>query len=432
MSTSADLALARVEGAARAASRSHARWVGTLYLAEGVPSAVITFVSTLVLKRLGVGNADVTFYASALILPWILRPLWSPLLEAFRTYRFFVVALEGVVALAFAGAAAALGAGSPAGLVVALLAVVAVSAATHDMAADGIFIASLTGEEQPRYVGWCSVAFNAGKLGVQGLLVVLAGRLEVGGHVLDAWRVVFVVLAAVMAALALHHARALPEGRPRPPSESSPAPAALEVVRTFFLKPSIAWLLLLVLSYRLAEGQIVRIVPLFLLDPAGAGGLGLSTTQVGWLYGAFGAGAFMLGALLGGAAAARLGLERVLVGLCAAFSSPALLYLLLAWSRPRSLVVVAAAIAAEQLAYGMGSIGLKLLLMRALAAGPYPTAHFALAAGLCALTATGAGMLSGHLQAGLGYAGFFGAAALAALPALIAATVYARPRAPSP
>ena len=426
MATPAELVAAtRAVDDGRMAETSPWRWIGTLFLAEGIPSAVVTVLSTLVLKRLGVGNADVAFYSSALILPWIVRPLWSPLLEAVRTYRFFVVAMQAVTAAAFAGVAASLAAGRPAGLCVALLALVAVSSATHDMAADGLFITSLSASQQERYVGWLSVAFNAGKFGVQGLLVVLAGLLETRGHVLEAWRIVFVVLAAATAALALYHAYYLPEGR-RSTAPRAARGTSLAVLRTFFDKPVIVWLLVLVVSYRITEGQLVRVVPLLLLDPESAGGFGLSTAQYGWLYGGLAAAAFMVGAVLGGWASARVGLHRAVLGLCAAFNVPALLYLWLALVRPRSLAVIAAVIVTEQVAYGIGSVGLKLVMMRALAPGPYPTAHFALAAGLTALSATGAGMISGHVQSWLGYGGFFGWAVLAAAPALLAASVCAR------
>lgn len=429
MATTLDLprAPARVASAGDRQEAPPWRWIGTLFFAEGFPATVVSALSTLVLKRLGVPNEHITFYAGALLLPWILRPLWSPLLEAFRNNRRTIVATEALMALALTGLAAAVTRSSHAGVCVGLFALLALCAATHDMAADGLYIGSLSPEQQSRYVGWLGVAFNAGKFAVQGLLIVLAGFLETSVGVLPGWRIVFIALAALAAGLALYHARFLPpagEGGGAPPS--AVAATSLAVIRTFFEKKNLAWLVALVVLYRLCEGPFVRMAPLLLLDPESRGGLGLSTAQFGVLYGGFGAGAFMLGAVLGGWIAARFGLRRILPGLCAAFQLPVLAYLLLASFQPRSLALIAAVILAEQFAYGLGSIGLKLVMIRGLAAGPYETAHFAFASGLCASSAAFAGMFSGSLQSSLGYAGAFGGLLALSVPALVAALGCAR------
>jgi PAT family beta-lactamase induction signal transducer AmpG len=405
---------------------SAGRWVGTLFFAEGVPATVVGVVSSVVLKRAGLANDDIALYTGALVLPWILRPLWSPLLELLQDNRTFVVTTEALMAAALAGLAAALGAGSSAGVVLALFAFIAVTAASHDMAADGLYIASLSPQAQARYVGWMGVAYNAGKLAVQGLLVIAAGALEMRLGVAPGWRVVFLALSAVLAVLAVVHVRWLPAA-PRA-ERAAPALGATSraVVRTFFQKKNLGWALALLVLYRLAEGQFVRIAPLLLLDPAERGGVGLGTAEFGLLFGVFGAAAYMSGAVVGGFWVERRGLARALPGLCAAFNLPGAVYLLLAWAQPRSLAVVTLAVVAEQLAGGIGSVGLKLVTMRSLAAGPFHTSHYALASGLAALSATLAGMSSGFVQSWLGYSGFFVWTILAALPALVAAAVCAR------
>ena len=405
------------------------RWIGTLYFAEGLPATVVTTVAAILLKHLAVPNETIALCTSALALPWILRPLWSPLLEVAGSKRSLVVALEAVIALALAGIAAGLATDGRVALSIGFLAAVALSAATHDMAADGLYLRSLSPEAQARYVGWLSVAFNAAKLTAQGLLVVAVGLLEPVRGAGFAWQVAFGSLAAIMAALAAYHAYRLPADEVpagdhpagRPPITS----AFGTVLAAFFRKPGIAGLVALVVLYRLVEGQLTRIVPLFLLDGRAQGGLGLSTAELGASYGGVGVGAFMGGALLGSWLAGRLGERRAIVALCVAFNLPPLFYLLLAWARPEALAVVGGAIVLEQVFYGVGFVGLKLVAF-SLARGPYETAHFALATGLSGISAVIAGMFSGALQSTLGYPGFFACAAASALLPILTASLCSR------
>jgi PAT family beta-lactamase induction signal transducer AmpG len=288
------------------------------------------------------------------------------------------------------------------------------------MAADGLFVTSLSAEEQARYVGWLSVAFNVGKFVVQGLIVVFAGWLEARKGVIFAWRAALASLGAIMAALACYHANVLPlEPAPRAAESFANARAKwADVMKSFFTGDTFGWLALLIVLYRLGEGLTVRIVPLFLLDPRARGGLAFSTAELGVLYGGIGVGAFMIGALAGGALSAKVGIERSLFALYLAFNLPATMYLLLAWLRPVHPAVAAGAIAVEQLAYGVGFVGLKLAMMQSLSDGPYRTAHFAFATSLSGFASSLAGMASGWAQTLLGYRGLFLLALIAAAPGL--------------
>jgi PAT family beta-lactamase induction signal transducer AmpG len=406
--------------------------VGTLYFAEGLPVAIVATVCAVLLKRLGVPNEKIALYAAALALPWSVRPLWSPLLEVVKTKRFFVVATELVMALALAGIAATLGLGAlPLSLF--LFALVAVSAATHDMAADGLYLAALTPEGQTRYVGWISVAFNLAKFVVQGVVVVVAGTLETRGGVLAGWRTAFLVLAAIAAILAVHHARVLPKDpQSRFDSLAEAAAAWPKIVATFFEREHAGRFFAFLLFYRFVEGQMVRIVPLFLIDPAARGGLELSTTEVGVFYGGLGACAFMCGSLAGAFFSRKLGLGRTLLPLCLAFHLPAVVYLLLAATYAESRLAVGSAIAIEQVAYGAGAVGLKLVMMRSLSESSFRTAHFAFATSLSGLAAAIAGMLSGSIQIALGYRAFFVWTLFASAPALLSAYVCSRKLDPLP
>jgi MFS transporter, PAT family, beta-lactamase induction signal transducer AmpG len=405
------------------------RWIGTLYFAEGLSATIVATVAGVLFKRLGLSNEAIALYVGGLVLPWSLKPLWSPLLEVFKTRRFFVVTTELLIAASLAGIALGLGSTSRATVCLVLLAFVAVCAATHDIAADGVFICSLSPESQARYLGWLSVVFHSGRLTAQGLLLALAGTFETRIGIVGAWRAVFAVFAGLSAALAFYHAWVLPGGEPErsPTSVGEVVATSRDVVTSFFKRPHIAGLLAFVVLYRAAEGQLLRMAPLFLIDREAQGGLGLSTSELGIFYGGLGASACMAGALIGGWISVRVGVRAALVGLCAAFNFPAVVYVLLAWWRPRSVAVVGAAIVFEQLVYGIGIIGLKLVMMQAVAQGRYQTAHFAFASSLSGLGAAAAGMFSGWLQASLGYRGFFVWTVIAAIPVLFVAYLSSRP-----
>jgi PAT family beta-lactamase induction signal transducer AmpG len=410
---------------------SPGRWLGTLFFAEGVPATAVLTLSAILLKRLEMPNEQIAVYTSVLLLPWIARPLWSPLLEIVKTTRFFVVTTETVIAAGFFGIAVCLSGPHRIAQSLLLFAVVAIAAATHDTAADGLYLVAIPPALQARFVGWLGVSFVAGKLITQGLVVILAGLLEPGMGVVAAWRAVFVILGGLMAVLAWHHSHALPtvETERGATSIAHAALTSSAVVTGFFRKPHLAVLIPLVVLYRFSEGQLARIAPLFILDPRAHGGLGLSTIEVGTYYGALGGAAFMVGAIGGGRLAESLGLRRLLLPLCALCGAPTLLYLALAHYQPGSAAVVGMALIAEQLAYGVSSIGLKLVMMQSLAAGPFPSAHFAFATSLASLGITAGGMTSAAAQSRWGYRGFFLWALVTAIPAVVAAAV-ARRRAP--
>src|ERR1035438_10178149 len=185
-------------------------WVPTLYFAEGVPFFAVALIAGILYKRLGLRNDVITFYTSLLLLPWSLKPLWSPLIEMFKTKKFFVVALELAGGLSLALVALCLPLPGYFGYTLALLAVVAFSSSTHDIAADGLYIASLSPKEQAAYTGWQGGFYNAARFFSQGGLIILAGYLELRVGVPRAWMAVFVAMGLILMALSIYHAQVLP------------------------------------------------------------------------------------------------------------------------------------------------------------------------------------------------------------------------------
>src|SRR5205085_330922 len=67
--------------AARTPARNPWSWIPTLYLAEGLPYVVVMTVSVIMYKGLGISNAAIALYTSWLYLPWVVKPLWSPVVD---------------------------------------------------------------------------------------------------------------------------------------------------------------------------------------------------------------------------------------------------------------------------------------------------------------------------------------------------------------
>lgn len=399
-------------------------WIPTLYFVQGIPYVLVMSVSVIMYKRLGVSNAAIAFVTSWLYLPWVLKPLWSPLVDLRRTKRWWTLAMQFVGAGAAAALAVALHTPPYVALSLAVFAVMAIASATHDIACDGFYMLALSERDQAAYVGLRSTFYRFAMIAAQGALVVQAGRFELSmGDERQAWSATMVIAAVVFGALAAYHAIALP--RVESPATQSASrswgqelSAWGEVFSSFFAKPGIGRILAFLLLFRFAEAQLVKLVTPFLLDGREVGGLGLTTAQVGVAYGTVGVAALLVGGVLGGLAGARWGLRRVLWWCVAAIHLPDLVFVGLSALQPQHLGVVSAALAVEQFGYGFG-FAAYLLFMLMIAEGPHRTAHYAIATGIMALGMMIPGMFAGALQETLGYRGFFLWVMLSTLPGFV-------------
>ena len=396
------------------------RWVPTLYFAEGLPFYTVALVAGLMMKSQGVANDVIARWTSVLGLAWAFKPLWSPLLELVPNKKALVITFEFIGAAALACAALVLHLPGWLSATFAVLAVVSIASATHDIAADGLYIASLDARQQAAYAGWQGAFFNAARLAAQGGLVSLAGRLEQADGVTAAWSTIFALLALMMAALASWHLWALPALRSASRADARALFATLaDVIVDFLRKPGIGFAIVFIVLFRAGEGQVQAIGPLFLRDARSAGGLGLSTTDVGVVYGTAGTLAFLGGSVLGGYFAAWRGLKRALPWLIVAMNLPNLVYWWLASARPENLTLIAAALAVEMFGYGFGFVGVILFMMQAVAPGRYQTAHYALATGVMQLGFILFRAVSGDIQTAFGYERFFLWVLVSALPVLV-------------
>ena len=395
----------------------------TLYFAEGLPFYAVNLMALIFFSRMGVSNVVITATVSLLGLPWSLKPLWSPFLEMYKTKKFFVVLMEFVGGLSLGLLVLCLPLPGYFRYSVALLAVVAFCSSTHDIAADGLYIASLTRKQQASYAGWQGGFYNIARFVSQGGLLILAGYLENRMPVVRAWMIIFAAVGITMVVLSLFHARVLPSGGEERHADSLPEMLKTfwDVVISFFKKPNILFLLLFVFLYRAGEGQVVKIGPLFLKAARDQGGLGLTTAQFGTIYGTFGTAAFILGSVLGGYFAAWLGLKRALLPLILVMNLPMLTYFYLSTVLPTSAIMITGAMSLEMFGYGFGFVGVMLVMMQEIAPGRYQTAHYAFANSLMNLGLIVPGAVSGLIQMRIGYERFFLWALISAIPAMILA-----------
>jgi len=396
-------------------------WVPTLYFAEGIPFFAISLIAGIAYKRLGLPNDTIAFYTSWLLLPWSLKPLWSPLLEMFKTKKFFVVLFQFAGGLSLAGVALSLPSPNYFRYSLVLFVIVAFCSATHDIAADGLYIASLSTKQQSAYAGWQGGFFNVARFFSQGALVILAGYLEARTNVRHAWMTIFAAMGLILVALSLYHSQVLPKGGLERHSETLRKMAATfwDVVVSFFKKPNIILLLVFIFLYRAGEGQVVRIGPLFLVDKRAVGGLGLTTDQFGAIYGTFGTIAFITGSILGGYFTSWLGLKRAILPLICVMNFPMLAYYYLSTALPTNHAMITLAMSLEMFGYGFGFVGVILLMMQEIAPGKYQTAHYAFATALMNLGLMIPGTVSGKIQLALGYRRFFIWVLISAIPAII-------------
>ena len=399
-------------------------WIPSLYLAEGLPYVVVMTVSVIMFKGLGLSNTDVALYTSWLYLPWVIKPLWSPVVDLLRTRRWWIWTMQLVIGAGFAGVALTIPTSNFVQYTLSFFWLLAFSSATHDIAADGFYMLATTEREQALFVGIRSTFYRVATITGQGLLVMLAGQIQQQtGNLKLGWMVAFCLAAGLFVCFGLYHAFVLPRPasdspRGHLPHQTSFSSEFFHTFAAFFQKPKIAVLLLFLLFYRFAEAQLVKMVSPFLLDARDIGGLGLTTGEVGLVYGTFGIIALTLGGILGGLVVAQRGLKFWLWPMVLVMHLPDAVFVYLAYAQPESRVLIGACVALEQFGYGFG-FAAYMLYMIYIARGTHQTAHYAICTGFMALGMMLPGMWSGWLQDHIGYPHFFLWVLLATLPGFL-------------
>ncbi len=596
-------------------------WVPSLYFSQGIPYVIVMTMSVIMYKRLGISNTNIALCTSCLNLPWVIKPLWSPLVDITRTKRFWVVAMQFLISLGLALVAFSVPTAGFFRLTLLLFGIMALASATHDIAADGFYMLSMSKHEQAWWVGIRSTFYRTAMIVGSGLLVVLAGVLEsknglpplsisvraamqaradgsfdpasikviaepgplhltawppsleialtnasaaqagtisaqakqwnqahgflpetaagpaatgggsngsvfqpfgnflsahfpkkattapalagnVGtlfltlshppaagqniavnldrkkrgieylglakgdktfslvegerlvfnetnwnqaaavviqldpklkqetaaqflaatGNIPLAWSITLFTVAALFLLFSLWHSWILPRPANDGPviGNRSMTGEFFATFGSFFQKPGVLMALAFILFYRFDEAQLSKVISPFLLDAREAGGLGLSTSQVGLAYGTFGIAALTCGGLLGGFAAAKYGLKTMLPIMVGTMYLPKLAFVFLSFTQPDNFLAVCGTVGVEQFGYGFGFTAFMLYMLY-FADGPHKTAHYAICTGFMALGMMIPGMWSGWVADHVGYQHFFVWVICSTLPGLIIA-----------
>ena len=421
-------------------------WVPTLYFAEGIPYFLVNNISVMMFTRMGVPNGQMALFTSLLYLPWTIKPFWSPFVDIIKTKRWWILAMQILMTAAFVlltltiphPSAEMIASGeTPISLFTVMLVlfiITAFSSATHDIAADGFYMLALTQHQQAAFVGARSVFYRLSSIFGQGVLLVIAGLLETKtGNIPLAWQLTLLVTSVIFALISLWHVFFLPKpdsDRSSLEGKSQSAKAIFsEFGRTFvtyFKKPGIWLAMIFMLVYRLPEAFLIKMINPFLVAHVEDGGLALSTETVGVVYGTIGVAFLMLGGILGGIFASRVGLKKSMWWMAACMTLPCFSFVYLSMAQPTSLVLISIAIAIEQFGYGFGFTAYMLYMMY-FSEGEFKTAHYAICTAFMALSMMIPGMFAGYIQEALGYQNFFWMV-IACCLATVAVTVFVRRR----
>lgn len=583
-------------------------WIPTLYFAQGLPYVAVMTISVIMYKRLGISNTDIALYTSWLYLPWVIKPFWSPFVDLFKTKRWWIVAMQLIVGVGFAGIAFTLPLSAFFQLTLAIFWIIGFSSATHDIAADGFYMLALDTHGQSMYVGIRSTFYRCATVFGQGILVIIAGLLEMNtglepvqlnvktspsysneirmpgdmpvsvseqqmaenntfiywpetvelstqsvpaetadsvkaaveehnmecgfvprpqtmtpqqkkaetgwwtAHISDpfgnwirntfgkkteapkdlthkgalsvmairlakapeagetvalntvfekgdksivlvagerlsftsenwdkpayilfeadpklaettqavfsglsgniplAWSVTFFILAAFFLGITLYHRFILP----KPASDHAAAEVTAGTIfkeffgtfASFFRKKQVWMAIAFMLLYRFPEAQLVKLINPFLLDSKDVGGLGLTTGEVGLVYGTIGILGLTIGGIIGGIVAAKGGLKKWLWPMAWSISLTCITFVYLSIFQPENMAIINLCVFIEQFGYGFGFTA-YMLYMIYFSEGEYKTAHYAICTAFMALGMMVPGMFAGWLQEQLGYENFF-------------------------
>jgi MFS transporter, PAT family, beta-lactamase induction signal transducer AmpG len=427
-------------------------WVPSSYLAMGLIYATVTSASTIMFSNLGMDNATVTFWSSLFILPYTIKPLWAPVVELYKTKKFFVLTMQFLLVISLILAAFTLQLPGNAYLIpmLIMLWIIAFAGATQDIASDGVYVTTLEPAKQAKYLGIQSMCWQIGPILATGILVRASGMLHttpdkwesswlvdnILGPVINpivqmantsgdwhkSWMIVLFTIAGLIALMAIYHTKILPPGEKAKDAPKSVADGLRtfgHAFVTFFQKKDIVLMILFAFFFRFGYAFLERVAPLFMIAKRDEGGLGLTNIALGDINGTFGTIAFMVGSILGGLFVAKLGLRKTLLILCLCMNVPNVVFVYFSQMQPEAYWIIATGVTIEKFFWGFGAVGLMIYMMQQMAPGPYRTAHYTFGTAFMALNMMITGMVSGWIQEIVGYKIFFIIVLAAAIPSII-------------
>lgn len=396
-------------------------WIPILNFASGLPYAIIISVSVIMYKNLGISNEDIGIYTSLLYLPWVIKPLWSPFIDLYSTKRKWFLSMQLLISIAFLIVGLSIPMNHFFVISLAVFWVAAFASASNDVASDGFYMLALEKDQQSFFLGIRSTFYRLSMLTGNGLIVIIGGYLEQEyGDKQKAWSYTMIIVGLLMTLITIYNYFATPKTEKaivKNSVESEKASFAT-VFSSFFRKKQIGIVLAFILLFRLGESQLLKMLTPFLIDDITVGGMGLTTQDVGIIYGTFGVISLTIGGIIGGIVISRDGLGRWMLPMILAMHLPIIGFVLLAHFHPASVYYIYATVIAEQFGYGFGFAAFMMYLIY-VADGESKTSHYSIATGFMALGMMLPGMLSGFIQEYLGYGNFFIWVFLATIPGLI-------------
>ncbi|WP_418262768.1 MFS transporter [Flavobacterium faecale] len=397
-------------------------WIPVLNFASGLPYAIVISVSVIMYKNLGINNEDIGVYTSLLYLPWVIKPLWSPFIDLYSTKRKWFIAMQSLISIAFLIVGFTLPMNHFFMISLAFFWMAAFASASNDVASDGFYMIALEKDQQSFFLGIRSTFYRLSMLTGNGLIVIIGGYLEqLYGDKHKAWSYTMIIVGLLMTVLTVYNYFATPKSEAANNSKASYSDSKKNffvVFASFFQKKQIGIILSFILLFRLGESQLLKMLTPFLIDDIAVGGLGLTTQDVGIIYGTFGVLALTIGGILGGIVISKDGLGKWMLPMILAMHLPIIGFILLAFFHPASVYYIYATVIAEQFGYGFGFAAFMMYLIY-VADGESKTSHYSIATGFMALGMMLPGMLSGYIQEYLGYGNFFIWVFLATIPGLI-------------
>lgn len=385
-------------------------WIPSLYLGESLPYAAVMLMSLVLYQEMGLTDTQITLYTGWLGLPWVIKPLWSPIVDGIKTKRWWILAMQLLIGAALALLAFTLPTNFWLQSSLALFMLIAFSSATHDICADGFYILGLENKDQELYVGLRNTFYRIGMVLGQGGLVMLAGLLQNSEMSIPlSWSITFLAVAGLMLMLAAYHWKMLPKVE-----QENTEQQKLNILedfkltlKVFFTKPHLITALLFILLFRLPEGLLTKIVPLFLKRTIAEGGLALTDVQYGFVYGTLGVIGLLGGGIVGGWLVSKFGLRKMLWPLVLCITLPDIVYVYLSLVQSESLPLIATCVFIEQVGYGLGFTAYTLYLV-SFSHGERSTSVFSFCTAFQYLGGVMLpGMVSGWMSDQMGYSQFF-------------------------
>lgn len=418
-------------------------WVPTLYFAQGIPYFIVNNISVLMFSKMGVPNGEMALFTSLLYLPWAIKPFWSPFVDIIKTKRWWTISMQVLMSIAFVLLTLSVpqpsqdmiaGGETPISMftiTLFLFIITAFASATHDIAADGFYMLALKSGDQAAFVGIRSTFYRLASIFGQGVLVAIAGMVELKyGDIPLSWTITMLVAAVLFCLITLYHIFIIPKPTSDKSTLASGTASAKAILKefertfiTYFTKSGVWLAILFMLLYRLPEAFLIKMCMPFLVAAKTSGGLGLSTAEVGIAYGTIGVISLTIGGILGGLFASRVGLKKSIWWMAACMTLPCLTFVYLAIGQPENLFIVSTAIAIEQFGYGFGFTAYMLYMMY-FSEGEFKTSHYAICTAFMALSMMIPGMFAGYIQEAVGYVYFFWLV-IACCAATIVVTVFA-------